>query len=65
MSEQPPADAAVAETVAAVMNNAANIPANQPAPADKYASTHRLFGRKQPVHQVLGGGTSKLPLYSF
>ncbi len=65
MSEQPPADAAVAETVAAVMNNAANIPANQPAPADKYASTPRLFGRKQPVHQVLGGGTSKLPLYSF
>jgi hypothetical protein len=65
MSEQPPADAAVAETVAAVMNNAGNIPANQPAPADKYASTNRLFGRKQPVHQVLGGGTSKLPLYSF
>ncbi|KAH9566120.1 hypothetical protein CY35_04G113400 [Sphagnum magellanicum] len=58
MSEQPPADAAVAETVAAVMNNAANIPANQPAPADKYASTPRLFGRKQPVHQVLGGGTT-------
>ncbi|CAK9224883.1 unnamed protein product [Sphagnum jensenii] len=40
------------------MNNAANIPANQPAPADKYASTPRLFGRKQPVHQVLGGGTT-------
>jgi hypothetical protein len=58
MSEQPPADAAVAETVAAVMNNAANIPANQPAPADKYASTPRPFGRKQPVHQVLGGGTT-------
>ncbi|CAM6046149.1 unnamed protein product [Sphagnum compactum] len=58
MSEQPPTDAAVAETVAAVINNAANIPANQPAPADKYASTPRLFGRKQPVHQVLGGGTT-------
>ncbi|CAK9875213.1 unnamed protein product [Sphagnum jensenii] len=40
------------------MNNAANIPANQPAPADKYASTPRLFGRKQPVRQVLGGGTT-------
>jgi hypothetical protein len=49
----------VAETVAAVVNNIQNVPANQSAPADKYAQTPRLFGRKQPIHQVLGGGTSK------
>jgi hypothetical protein len=61
MSEQQPADAAVAETVAAVVDNIQNVPANQSAPADKYVSTPRLFGRKQPIHQVLGGGTSKFP----
>jgi hypothetical protein len=59
MSEQPPADAVVAETVAAVVNNIQNVPANQSAAAEKYAQTPRLFGRKQPIHQVLGGGTSK------
>ncbi|CAM6039140.1 unnamed protein product [Sphagnum compactum] len=58
MSEQPPADAVVAETVAAVVNNIQNVPANQSAPADKYAQTPRLFGRKQPIHQALGGGTT-------
>ncbi|KAH9550304.1 hypothetical protein CY35_10G064700 [Sphagnum magellanicum] len=58
MSEQQPADAAVAETVAAVVDNIQNVPANQSAPADKYVSTPRLFGRKQPIHQVLGGGTT-------
>jgi hypothetical protein len=58
MSEQPPADAVVAETVAAVVNNIQNVPANQSAAADKYAQTPRLFGRKQPIHQVLGGGTT-------
>jgi hypothetical protein len=65
MSEQPPADAVVAETVAAVVNNIQNVPANQSAPADKYAQTPRLFGRKQPIHKVLGGGTSKFLYQGF